>query len=401
MGVAKYGGPGTNNGRLIFSCRMAAEALGISKDKASDCFKKLTGCGFIMPMEKGGFNRKGNSARQATTWLITEFASDVTGKLATKDFMRWSPDQGAVSASEKNRVRRADPLVGHADPPVRHTDRQGIKPYQRSATRTEIAGNSPSPVRQTDTASLPGGHAPPASASEPAAAAPQPVMVSPPPPPPGNPERGRMEVEAFPSVPQPASTAADRRARNPWPGQMDLFAAPLPPPPPDTPRDRCLRDVAQWRADDASATVDRWIAGVGVEEVERLIGEANSIASRRNYARRLAWTDSAVRKLASRAEIARVASSANDAAAVIVGMRSAIVGRLVHWGVDPQAAGSLTGRLLAALGGGQRAFDYVELVVRRRLSGTKRPPRSPICRRRSSARLPGFVAPVAPRRTCR
>ena len=46
-------------------------------------------------MKRSGFNVKN---RAATEWRLTEYQCDVTGQLATKDFMRWTPE-------EKNTVR--------------------------------------------------------------------------------------------------------------------------------------------------------------------------------------------------------------------------------------------------------------------------------------------------------
>lgn len=54
--LSKYGGPGSNNGRLIYSCRMAADEHGISKDKAAKSLERLVDRGFVLPTRKGGFN---------------------------------------------------------------------------------------------------------------------------------------------------------------------------------------------------------------------------------------------------------------------------------------------------------------------------------------------------------
>ena len=93
--LARYGGPGTNNGALPYSVREAAEALHIGKSTASQSFRRLEDRGFIASAQKGGFNCK---IRHSTEWRLTEFPCDVgipdqgirAGDLPTKDFVRWS-----------------------------------------------------------------------------------------------------------------------------------------------------------------------------------------------------------------------------------------------------------------------------------------------------------------------
>ena len=86
--ASRYGGPGSNNGRIAYSARQAAENLHISKDTASRALKVLQDRGFIAVVTKGAFSRKNP---HATEYRLTEFDCDVTGELATKDFTRWSP----------------------------------------------------------------------------------------------------------------------------------------------------------------------------------------------------------------------------------------------------------------------------------------------------------------------
>jgi hypothetical protein len=96
--LGRYGGPGTNNGRIPYSVREAAEALHIGKSTAAEAFRRLQERGFIIPTQKGGFTCK---VRHATEWLLTEFGSDVeipdlgikAGDLARKDFARWQPEK--------------------------------------------------------------------------------------------------------------------------------------------------------------------------------------------------------------------------------------------------------------------------------------------------------------------
>jgi len=83
---ARYGGPGSNNGRLPLSVRDLAAALNVSKATATRALHRLQEHGFVVLTKRGAFSVK---VRQATEWRLTEFACDVTGALATKDFTRW------------------------------------------------------------------------------------------------------------------------------------------------------------------------------------------------------------------------------------------------------------------------------------------------------------------------
>jgi hypothetical protein len=91
--AARY--DGSNNGRIPYSVREAAEAVHISKATAARNLIVLQERGFIAAMMKGAFNVK---HRVATEWLLTEFNCDVTGALPWKEFARWSPEmQNTVS----------------------------------------------------------------------------------------------------------------------------------------------------------------------------------------------------------------------------------------------------------------------------------------------------------------
>ncbi|MFC1455733.1 hypothetical protein ACETIH_03160 [Microvirga arabica] len=110
--LGRYGGPGTNNGRIPYSVREAAEALHIGKSTAAAAFRRLQERGFIVPAQKGGFTCK---VRHSTEWLVTEFGSDVdlpdlgikAGDLARKDFARWQPEK-------QNTVPLADRTVSES-----------------------------------------------------------------------------------------------------------------------------------------------------------------------------------------------------------------------------------------------------------------------------------------------
>ena len=85
----RYGGPGSNNGKLPYSIREAAESLHICKTTAASALTVLQERGFIVPMTKGAFSRK---VRHATEWRLTEFPCDVTHALPSKEFAKWSPE---------------------------------------------------------------------------------------------------------------------------------------------------------------------------------------------------------------------------------------------------------------------------------------------------------------------
>lgn len=89
---------GKNNGMLRLSTREAAAIIKAeaSNDTGARALTELTDHGFIAVTEDSTFNRKVHVAR---SYLLTEAASDVlvaVGEkrlMATKDFLRWTPEQ--------------------------------------------------------------------------------------------------------------------------------------------------------------------------------------------------------------------------------------------------------------------------------------------------------------------
>lgn len=79
---------GSNNGTLAMGVRRAAEAVGVSKDRAARALKDLERHGFIRARQRGSFNWK---SRRATEWVLTEY--EYAGQLAMKDFARWQPPE--------------------------------------------------------------------------------------------------------------------------------------------------------------------------------------------------------------------------------------------------------------------------------------------------------------------
>lgn len=85
---SRYGGAGSNNGKIAFSVREAAKALKIGKNAANEAFKLLQHTGFIVLETRGSFSRK---VRHSHEWRLTEFASDISDQFATRDYLQWQP----------------------------------------------------------------------------------------------------------------------------------------------------------------------------------------------------------------------------------------------------------------------------------------------------------------------
>src|SRR5262249_4681723 len=80
---------GSNNGRIGYSARQAAQDLGISKDTAARTLRSLERHGFIVVEKRGAFHckiRQGREYRLAC--LEGEGGNKLGGKLGNKEFMR-------------------------------------------------------------------------------------------------------------------------------------------------------------------------------------------------------------------------------------------------------------------------------------------------------------------------
>lgn len=97
----RYGGPGSNNGRLHYSVREAAAELRIGKSTAQRAFLALIDRGFIVVMQRGAFSLK---KRHATEWRLTEYPSDLDGSFATRDYVHW-PREDAEAGTSSETVR--------------------------------------------------------------------------------------------------------------------------------------------------------------------------------------------------------------------------------------------------------------------------------------------------------
>lgn len=91
--ASRYGGPGSNNGRIPYSSREMAAALKVSKATAWRAVQRLQEVGFVVEMKRGSFSLK---QQHASEWRLTEFGCDVTGALPTRDYQSWKK-QNAVS----------------------------------------------------------------------------------------------------------------------------------------------------------------------------------------------------------------------------------------------------------------------------------------------------------------
>jgi hypothetical protein len=88
--AARYNG--SNNGRIHFSIREAADVLGIGKNAAATALAQLQDRGFIVVAKRGGFNLRYKD-QMASEWRLTEFLCDITNTFASKEFLRWSPEK--------------------------------------------------------------------------------------------------------------------------------------------------------------------------------------------------------------------------------------------------------------------------------------------------------------------
>jgi len=94
----RYRGPNSNNGKIPYSVREGATALHISTATANRALHTLIERGFTRISKLSGFNVKG---RAATEWLLTEFPDDTAGttSIASKDFMKWTPQNSFHSVT--------------------------------------------------------------------------------------------------------------------------------------------------------------------------------------------------------------------------------------------------------------------------------------------------------------
>jgi hypothetical protein len=106
--AARYAGYGSNNGRIVYSVRFAADELRIGVATAKRGLDDLQDRGFIVCTKRGAFSLK---QRHASEWRLTEFPSDISKDLATKEFMTWTPEKNKTRYPQRNRsVAVAEPI---------------------------------------------------------------------------------------------------------------------------------------------------------------------------------------------------------------------------------------------------------------------------------------------------
>lgn len=100
---------GFNNGRIGLGGRELARELGTSQMTALRSLGNLEKLGFVAKAKASGFNVKN---RTATEWRLTEYKCDVTGAVASKDFMRWQAGEKTTAPPRK----RTAPPRKHSGP---------------------------------------------------------------------------------------------------------------------------------------------------------------------------------------------------------------------------------------------------------------------------------------------
>lgn len=98
--AARYAGYGSNNGKIGYSVREAATNLHVGTSTAKRSLDALQDRGFIVAMKRGAFTLK---QRHASEWRLTEFPSDISRDMATKDFMNWTPDKNKTRYPQRHR----------------------------------------------------------------------------------------------------------------------------------------------------------------------------------------------------------------------------------------------------------------------------------------------------------
>jgi hypothetical protein len=106
----RYGGPGSNNGRIPYSVREMAKNLNISPPTAQRrVFKELKDHGFIIETKRGRYGKKRSYASE---WRLTEFQCDATGELPTHAYRHWQGSAQPIST--KDYVHRAQSTMKDA-----------------------------------------------------------------------------------------------------------------------------------------------------------------------------------------------------------------------------------------------------------------------------------------------
>ena len=85
------------------------DELHIGTSTSKRALDALQDRGFIVAVKKGAFSLK---TRNSTEWRLTEYQCDVSHKLATKDFMTWTPDKNKTRYPQRNRTDAVAEPIG-------------------------------------------------------------------------------------------------------------------------------------------------------------------------------------------------------------------------------------------------------------------------------------------------
>jgi hypothetical protein len=83
-----FGFDGSNNGQILLSSQMLADRINRNKSTAARALQELEQLGFVECRSRGGFSCK---LPHASEWRLTAHKCDLTGELASKNFMQWKP----------------------------------------------------------------------------------------------------------------------------------------------------------------------------------------------------------------------------------------------------------------------------------------------------------------------
>lgn len=132
---------GVNNGEISYGCR-EAKALGYSRWKSARMFAVLIERGFLVVVRESTFARK----KISRTWRITD--EPAFGKEATKDFMRWRPNQ--TEAREQNFHSHTGAPDSHTGAPNQEESPAIVTPVRLSRPKSTTLQS-----QQCDTYSVP------------------------------------------------------------------------------------------------------------------------------------------------------------------------------------------------------------------------------------------------------
>jgi hypothetical protein len=103
------------NGKLEWSCRKAANAIVVSKDRAARALIQLELLGWLTVERIGGFK-----SRNAARYALTMFANDVTGDPASHAFEHIDPDIALLRVAPRGQHSRISGTAAS-----RHGDTKG------------------------------------------------------------------------------------------------------------------------------------------------------------------------------------------------------------------------------------------------------------------------------------